>query len=331
MSKPIQDSYNDYKVVNIKRNNNKIIDSTGKTVSYVNTDWRHNLCNLICNSEKLISSTSQKFVAENFFNDNNHLIVDDNIKLLLETYPQIQVNNEFEEPISVFLGDAQSMGEKIGGSSFDKFTQGLSKAMSVATKGVEFAQGLFGNKEKAHATLYPWIKSVPAWKGIKNNTISFTQKFSFKIGQYGLWNALEEVVKPVINLFVPVLPRELNNFSIAGPLPTSYQMLGNLLKGGIDSVVDQLFEDDEGSISFIQSLVTETYGDYTYDVSYGNIFKFENCIYKDATLNFDTNDTDQNGYPISATISMTFSTIIPPHLASTNQMNYQSLRFGDNQ
>ena len=207
------------------------------------------------------------------------------------------------------------------------------------------------------------MTGVKAWDGSQEG-FKFEYEFSFAMGQYGLWNAKEEVVKPILNLIAPALPRSIDNFSMNGPFPTVIQLLsqmvknvgekllgsfGELTKSNLDTKIKDAgtelknwfssFEETPGVLdkvskaindigggindvlkdlsNALNTVIQDSYRDYTYDVKFGNFVTFNNMIITNGETSF-SNEVDQYGYPIAGTVRLTFEGLVP--LA----MNYSS-------
>ena len=187
---------------------------------------------------------------------------------------------------------------------------------------------------------------VKSWDGAKGG-FSFEYEFSFAMGQYGLWNAKEEVVLPILNLIAPALPRSMSNFSMDGPFPTAIQLLSLLVQnflrdtyskegnsnflGYFENTVDRLktnIKEDgifkgvattavteindvlEDLSNILNDVIQESYKGYTYDVKFGNFVTFNNMIITNGETSF-SNEVDQFGYPIAGSVKLTFEGLVP--------------------
>ena len=196
------------------------------------------------------------------------------------------------------------------------------------------------------STWQPWMTGVKAWDGSKGG-FSFDYEFSFAMGQYGLWNAKEEVVLPILNLIAPALPRSMSNFSMDGPFPTAFQLLSLLVQnflsdtyskegnsnflGYFENTVDRLktnIKEDgifkgvattavteindvlEDLSNILNDVIQESYKGYTYDVKFGNFVTFNNMIITNGETSF-SNEVDQFGYPIAGSVKLTFEGLVP--------------------
>ena len=84
----------------------------------------------------------------------------------------------------------------------------------------------------------------------------------------------------------------------------------NDIGGGINGVLEDLS-------NALNTVIQDSYRDYTYDVKFGNFVTFNNMIITNGETSF-SNEVDQYGYPIAGTVKLTFEGLVP--LA----MNYSS-------
>lgn len=177
-------------------------------------DWRHAL-------ERLSSKNGETYSIL----DNNLLrdtVVDSRVCLLMSSPPKtMKTSNKFTTPVENLLKSGKSNSSGVVG-----------KIANVLTMGYNASNALFTEEGSTSATWQPWMTGVKAWDGSRGG-FSFDYEFSFAMGQYGLWNAKEEVVKPILNLIAPALPRSLNNFSMNGPFPTAIQLLSLMVREGL--------------------------------------------------------------------------------------------------
>ena len=142
----------------------------------------------------------------------------------------MKTSNKFTTPVENLLKSGKSNSSGIVG-----------KIANVLTMGYNASNALFTEEGSTSATWQPWMTGVKAWDGSRGG-FSFDYEFSFAMGQYELWNAKEEVVKPILNLIAPALPRSLNNFSMNGPFPTAIQLLSLMVREGLSEGVSKLRE-----------------------------------------------------------------------------------------
>ena len=331
-------------------NTDRIITITYRGKTSYDTDWRHSLQRIT----NVQDNQGYESILDNVLKDS---VVDNRIHLLMTSPPKtMKTVNRIKEPVQELL--------KGGGSGSSL----MGKVTTFANMAYDTLNALSTNGDgKTSSTWQPWMTGVKAWDGSKGG-FSFDYEFSFAMGQYGLWNAKEEVVKPILNLIAPALPRSMDNFSMNGPFPTAIQLLSQMVKGAWNNIKDKAwnkiqgvlnnginFKDASGAIdnelkgwfegeslggldkvsgaltsigggindvledlsNALNTIIQDSYRDYTYDVKFGNFVTFNNMIITNGETSF-SNEVDQYGYPIAGTVKLTFEGLVP--LA----MNYSS-------
>ena len=322
-------------------NTDRIITITYRGKTSYDTDWRHSL--------QRITDTQKGYehsILDNVLKDS---VVDNRIHLLMTSPPKtMKTVNRIKEPVQELL--------KGGGKGSDT----MGKITTFANMAYDTLNALSTNGDgETSPTWQPWMTGVKAWDGSKGG-FSFEYEFSFAMGQYGLWNAKEEVVKPILNLIAPALPRSMNNFSMNGPFPTAIQLLSQMVKGAWINIKDNAWnkiqgllnkdsdlKDDSGAIdnelndwfkgeslggldkvskaineigggingvledlsNALNTVIQDSYRDYTYDVKFGNFVTFNNMIITNGETSF-SNEVDQYGYPIAGTVKLTFEGLV---------------------
>lgn len=261
--------------------------------------WRNNL-------KSLLEGGNSK---EKIIDGINDLDVLDKVVLYVETPPSSldTSNQEMNKPINDWLSSLEnSTGGKILSTGFDIY------------------QALKNKDNGLSATWNPWVKNVKTWGGAGGG-FSFECTFNFNMGQYGIWNAKEEVVKPILNLIAPAIPREITNVSMTGPFPTTISILASLIQGGLSSLAN----DTSSLAEKLSDLIDTAYMNYMYKVSFGsdNSFReYNNLIITKAKANFSS-EVDQYGYPISGSASLTFEGIMPLALKYNTTKIGRAVRF----
>ena len=331
-------------------NTDRIITITYRGKTSYDTDWRHSLQRIT----NVQDNQGYESILDNVLKDS---VVDNRIHLLMTSPPKtMKTVNRIKEPVQELLkggGRGSSLMGKV--TTFANMAYDTLNALSTNGDG------------KTSSTWQPWMTGVKAWDGSKGG-FSFDYEFSFAMGQYGLWNAKEEVVKPILNLIAPALPRSMDNFSMNGPFPTAIQLLSQMVKGAWNNIKDKAwnkiqgvlnnginFKDASGAIdnelkgwfegeslggldkvsgaltsigggindvledlsNALNTVIQDSYRNYTYDVKFGNFVTFNNMIITNGETSF-SNEVDQYGYPIAGTVKLTFEGLVP--LA----MNYSS-------
>ena len=202
-------------------NKNRLITIEARNEKGDFRDWRHAL-------ERLSSKNGETYsiLDSNLLRDT---VVDSRVCLLMSSPPKtMKTSNKFTTPVENLLKSGKSNSSGIVG-----------KIANVLTMGYNASNALFTEEGSTSATWQPWMTGVKAWDGSRGG-FSFDYEFSFAMGQYGLWNAKEEVVKPILNLIAPALPRSLNNFSMNGPFPTAIQLLSLMVREGVSQLAENL-------------------------------------------------------------------------------------------
>ena len=303
-------------------NSNRIIDISLRGGTGNDKDWRYDLSRL--------NPTSNSILNTSLLNDCN---VDGRVYLLMTSPPKtMKTVNRIKEPVQELLkGNSNTTVGKIASAATTVFN---AVNASVIDEG------------GTASTWQPWMTGVKAWDGSKGG-FSFDYEFSFAMGQYGLWNAKEEVVLPILNLIAPALPRSMDNFSMNGPFPTAMQLLSLLVQnflsdtyskegnsnflGYFENTVDRLktnIKEDgifkgvattavteindvlEDLSNILNDVIQESYKGYTYDVKFGNFVTFNNMIITNGETSF-SNEVDQFGYPIAGSVKLTFEGLVP--------------------
>lgn len=303
-------------------NSNRIIDISWRGGTGNDKDWRYALSRL--------NPTSNSILGINLLHDCN---VDERVYLLMTSPPKtMKTSNSIKQPVQELLkGNSNTTVGKIASAATTVFN---AINASVIDEG------------ETASTWQPWMVGVKSWDGAKGG-FSFEYEFSFAMGQYGLWNAKEEVVLPILNLIAPALPRSMSNFSMDGPFPTAIQLLSLLVQnflsdtyskegnsnflGYFENTVDRLktnIQEDgifkgvattavteindvlEDLSNILNDVIQESYKGYTYDVKFGNFVTFNNMIITNGETSF-SNEVDQFGYPIAGSVKLTFEGLVP--------------------
>ena len=303
-------------------NSNRIIDISLRGGTGNDKDWRYALSRL--------NPTSNSILNTSLLNDCN---VDGRVYLLMTSPPKtMKTVNRIKEPVQELLkGNSNTTVGKIA---------------SAATTVFDAVNASVIDEGGTASTWQPWMTGVKAWDGSKGG-FYFDYEVCFAMGQYGLWNAKEEVVLPILNLIAPALPRSMSNFSMNGPFPTAIQLLSLLVQnflsdtyskegnsnflGYFENTVDRLktnIKEDgifkgvattavteindvlEDLSNILNDVIQESYKGYTYDVKFGNFVTFNNMIITNGETSF-SNEVDQFGYPIAGSVKLTFEGLVP--------------------
>ena len=310
-------------------NTDRIITITYRGKTSYDTDWRHSL-QRITNVQE---NQGYESILDDVLQDS---VVDKRIELLMTSPPKtMKTSNNIKQPVKELL--------KGGGNG----STIMGKVTTFATTAYNTLNAVMTNGDgNTSPTWQPWMTGVKAWDGSKGG-FSFDYEFSFAMGQYGLWNAKEEVVLPILNLIAPALPRSMSNFSMDGPFPTAMQLLsllvqnflsdtyskeGNsnflgyfentvarlktniqedgIFKGVATTAVTEINDVLEDLSNILNDVIQESYKGYTYDVKFGNFVTFNNMIITNGETSF-SNEVDQFGYPIAGSVKLTFEGLVP--------------------
>lgn len=206
----------------------------------------------------------------------------------------------------------------------------------------------------------PWVENILSFKDAKPFTVQI--EFKFHMGEFGLWDANEEVYKPIMNLMALFIPKGITGINIIPHLRTSTQTLYDFIRGlgrnilssesgenifsgfksslatfkagegsvieRADAALDGIFE---GLSTGMGAIAVDTIenrpggGFYNVDISYGsNRFLFKRLQPTTCDIEFTNKEYDDRGYPIQGSINMTFKSYQPATLAgiSKNNINF---------
>ena len=323
------------------RNPNKII-----TIDRVtdNNSWRNTLARLISGQsgtdnikDSKVNSTIVGGIMD-FEELQNYLNVPDEIDLLLDQdFPEIKTDNHYNKPIKDAISGLS--GIKVKGMELGKWgnlVKGGAELVGSIINGVGADDQI--EFDATSEVWNPWVQNLPVWSyGDSGKSILYT--FTFKMGQYGLWNAKKEVCLPILNLYAMTASQFLSSFTIAGPQPAVADMITKTIGGLISDALgaDNQNEPDtkEESNNFLRGLgrllqnsVLSGYDHYTYNVKFGNILSFNRVMAKNSRIINLSKELDKDGFPISGSIEMTFEGIIPTAL-TTEDSRIQAIRFGN--
>lgn len=94
------------------------------------------------------------------------------------------------------------------------------------------------------------------------------------------------------------------------------------------SSVGSLFTDAlEDVAKLVEMAVFDAYRGYTYEIKFGNFMTFRHMMITNSKFSF-SNEVDQNGYPISGSINLSFTSMMPPAFSSSDTTDRLPLTFG---
>jgi len=306
----------------------KLYKSTGNNDSDEHS-WRCNLSRILQSHR----SDSQGFMfSANVLSDLN---VNENVELLMENNPPVfKIKNEAKQPVDEFVNNLNKKTSGIG-----KVAKTVGTVATAAYNGISVIAN--AGSDSTSSTWMPWMRGVDAWSGTSGG-MNFEYTFNFSMGQYGLWNAKEEVVKPIINLIAPTIPQHLDAYSMSGPFPNALNLVANMIANADDVSLNNYFSDDtedgflkkiqngfEGFGKLLEDLVLGSYKNFVYEVNFGNMTQFHKVMIENSSFSFGK-EVDQDGYPTSGSVTLHFVAMIPLALTSSTTEN-MSARYGGTQ
>ena len=334
-------------------NENKLVEITACRKAGLAGDitWRENLSSILGTSE--LNSTSKSYFTTTKDAIAN-LNVRSDVALCLESAPSLKFEVGTTEGFSNLIN---SLVSSFGGNIKTKSSSDSSKMskldwINLGINAVSAASSAAQGGSNTSGTFNPWFLDTPTWDE-STKPFEFTMNFKFKMGQYRLWSAKEEVVKPLLNLIAPVMNQQLGSLFTKGPFPSCLDLIGKCIDGATQNSGDSFNDYWEGekswkkswseiwdssggdseswltnlltkvsqSVDFVgnifQAFVLSGYKNYTYDVKIGNFITFKKVIYRSCEINWGT-ETDQDGFPTTGSATVNFLSILPPALSSRN-------------
>ena len=192
---------------------------------------------------------------------------------------------------------------------------------------------------KAGVEIFTGTTAIPEWgaqtfDGLDPMGLGSEYTFTFNFGKFGLYNAFEEVVKPILalTLFFGVEAEykdeagTWNNHllnsaaaTIISPQPTKAQFLAERVKGAFGTLKSVNWDDLTGGSladtlaranSLIQSALAAGAHNVSTSSAYRNLymswgrFTFGPLIYKKIKYTFDQKNLDTNGWPTKGTFTI---------------------------
>lgn len=317
-------NYNPAKIINLSvMNTNNSSYNTDELRS-----WRFNVSRLLGNTESMNTGEENTSEDKGFFSGDfyKNTDVDKNVQLLLEDpIPDkaLATSNKMNYPIGGVINGAADAAKGAIGSVLGLFgVKDTKAATNSLLSAANIAANAFSSKnDTAGGTGFifdPWIKNAPAWEGTGgNNSLAFDYTFKFRLGQYKLWNAKEEVVKPVANLVLPTMLRKIGSARMFGPFPTPGALLQKITSGDEDAYdANTTREEIDSKLEQLALKITNAvgsgYSDYLYTLQIGPL-RYEWVAIENSVVEWSP-ETDQYGYPIAATAKLSFTVPIAPAL-----------------
>lgn len=255
----------------------------------------------------------------------------DNIKLFTEDENSLKIRIEQDKPYAAVV----------------KALQGLTTGHKLLTSFLKSAGkiGMGSTENPGQEPWLPWYTNIPAFKTVGNFSVSLT--FKFTIGQFGLWDGKEEVLKPILNLASIFMPAE-NNGNIVPLYETSVNLLWNTL-ATVGSTASTIFKETErdmeeaeglgkidalvsGMSEGLNSVIMDTLkkgSNYRYTITTGrNLFSYENMWPVGCTIDTSNTQFDDKGFPAFGKIQVEFSSAQPYFNNSLTQISSENTSTG---
>lgn len=216
-----------------------------------------------------------------------------------------------------------------GGWELESYSENLGKAGSLLDI-LNMAQEVKANTRIAKV----WNPYL--FKDLKNLTMGGDFEFKFNFGSAGIYDAFEEVVKPIyalLNFFAAGssdtgIKAEVSN--LPPPFPTKSMFIRDKLKGAYSTVKSaaadgQSFSSLADLNSKLQSAIQAGAKDVALSQNYNNLwvswgrFTYGPMVYDSLKYSFDMDSFDSNGWPISGTF--TLGGVKSMRMATTNTLN----------
>lgn len=285
------------------------------------TNTWHSFLKDALNAERTAFEEPQNSFLEKSFLSPDYDVNQDSIELYLEdSLPEnlLKTYNKYDKALSGILP----------GLPKSKTNTDRSDAINWAASIADLAlQGISGATGGDGFSIDPWIANMKTWKGISGEAdIQFDYTFYFRMGQYNLWNAKEEVVKPILNLMAPTMIKQIGWIVTEGPYPTTGAILGKFIKDiDFDDFTD-LNKDTIGNLQDIVGTIYEkSFGNTLYTIRLGN-YILENAIIEDSTIQW-SQETDQNYFPIAGSIRLKFYVPFPATMYVNGTSHPHSIKF----
>lgn len=321
--------------VNTIKNKNKIIDikltNPSNTTDDVLASWKGSLRRIMTAAASNNHADYSNIIGD--INLNSDLTsLDAGVDLLMGVDPpEFEIEEAVSYPIqNILKGGSSDLGKVSKGTDVASLVNNILGHANTIFNTASSIGGALNGSEGTTNVFNPWFSKYPTWDVTKNGPISFTYRFDFKLGQYGLWNAKEEVVLPILNLMAPTLAQNISTISQGGPFPGAMQLLVGVIAsaaGNLETVLSNVLAMDADALAeSLQTLLLNQSANYAYTVKFGDFYTFRRCFMTKSNTRF-SKETDQFGYPIAGSIDLKFLTVVPAALTYENE-NIRSIRFG---
>ena len=310
-------------------NKNRQVFITRDGVVSPNNSWGKNISNILGS----VGSSSDPTIFEGVLGNLSDWDVHPNVFLTYNEggIPVPTSKNNTRQPLKDLLSNSSKLNKALGAANV------ASAAISAFTGG--------GDDIDTALTFNTYLKNVPAYNADSPTPISFEYSFDFKMGMFGLWNALEEVVKPLLNLYAPVAIQRMNAWSIAGPFPNATELGLRVMRSFVSKLGgtrrtnengEEINSDSDANLvtsmlstigNALEDIVMDAYRAYTYTVKFGSFEVFPDMLITNCKNFTLSHEVDQYGYPISGSITLQFDGIKPIALRA-HRTEALAVRFG---
>lgn len=152
-----------------------------------------------------------------------------------------------------------------------------------------------------------------------------------------LYSAIADTIAPVAEELEGIITNK-DTEAVTNFVDSAKSWIGGTFKSGAGEGGNKFTEVANGIASLLGGITSEAVGlisdkllavlkDSTYNIQIGNFMSISNCICTGINSIVFSNKVDENGYPISGSLSLSLKGVIPPTFSGTRQ-DLVTLRFG---
>lgn len=152
-----------------------------------------------------------------------------------------------------------------------------------------------------------------------------------------LYNVIAGTLMPVVDQIEDIITSK-DTEAVTNFVDSAKSWIGGTFKSGASGGGNKFTEVVNGIASVLGGITSEAVGlisgkllavlkDSTYNIQIGNFMSISNCICTGINSIVFSNKVDENGYPISGSLSLSLKGVIPPTFSGTRQ-DLVTLRFG---
>lgn len=152
-----------------------------------------------------------------------------------------------------------------------------------------------------------------------------------------LYSAIADTIAPVAEELESIITSK-DTEAVTNFVDSAKSWIGGTFKSGASEGGNKFTEVANGIASLLGGITSEAVGlisdkllavlkDSTYNIQIGNFMSISNCICTGINSIVFSNKVDENGYPISGSLSLSLKGVIPPTFSGTRQ-DLVTLRFG---